>query len=67
MSDAPWEKGDHPDYTGFVIEIHVRKNKKAGSIQSYRCLQDEDDEKTADALGPTGGMVEGALALLGLY
>lgn len=64
MGTAPWEKGQHPDYDAFVIEVHVRKDRRTKGIQSFRCLQDQRDETTASALGPTGGMDEGSWALL---
>lgn len=64
MSRAPWEKGKHSDYTGFVMEVHVRKDQRTGSVDSFRCLQDQTDEEAAHTLGPTGGMEEGSWSLL---
>lgn len=62
-SPLPWSKGRHPDYDAFVIEIHVRKGHD-GSLQSFRILQDQGDESVAQDFGPSGGLEEGALALL---
>jgi hypothetical protein len=60
---APWPKGSHPDYEAFVVEVHIRKDRN-GALRSVRRLQDEVDEKTALSMGHTGGMTEGATALL---
>jgi len=60
---APWPKGIHADYSAFVLEIHVRRDK-SGDLHSARQLQDECDERTTEHMGSTGGMEEGALALL---
>lgn len=62
MSD-PWSKGAHPSYTAFVIEVHVRRDQ-SGGVRSFRRLQGPEDEDAASALPGTGGMQEGAWALL---
>ena len=60
---VPWSKGIHPTYSAFVLEIHIRKDKK-GDVRTGRRLQDARDEAVISALGTTGGMEEGAWALL---
>ena len=58
-----WSKGRHPEYDAFVIEVHVRKDR-TGALSSFRRLPDQIDEEVAQSLGSSGGMEEGALALL---
>lgn len=60
---VPWSKGIHPDYSAFVLEIHVRKDK-AGGIHSARQLQDAGDEQALSHMSTTGGMEEAALVLV---
>lgn len=61
---APWVKGRHQDYTAFVIEVHVHQDR-TGNLRSFHCLQGTEDEVAASTLpGSSGGMEEGALALL---
>jgi hypothetical protein len=60
---GPWTKGIHRDYTAFVMEVHVCRDR-VGVIRSFRCLQDARDEEAASALPGSGGMEEGAWALL---
>lgn len=64
MTEPLWRKGKHSDYTGFVVEVHVRKDQRTGAIRSVQRLQDQADEKAASTLGPTSGMEEAAWALL---
>ena len=64
MAQAPWRKGKFPDYIAFVVELFVRKDQKTGAIRSLHRLQDQNDEKAANALGPTSGMEEASWALL---
>jgi hypothetical protein len=58
-----WSKGEHEDYSAFVIEIHVRKDKH-GALQTRRTLQDAADHAVVEQMGANGGMEEGAWALL---
>lgn len=60
---VPWSKGIHPTYSAFVLEIHIRKDEK-GDIRTGRRLQDVQDEAVTNSMGTTGGMEEGAWALL---
>ena len=60
---APWPKGTHTDYSAFVLEVYVRKDKNGG-IRSFRSLQNETDEKTAQEMEGSHGMQESAWALL---
>jgi hypothetical protein len=60
---APWPKGIHHDYTAFVMEVHVRRDQ-GGAARSFHCLQDQRDEETTASLQSSGGMEEGAWALL---
>lgn len=63
MPTAPWSPGEHPDYSAFVIEVHVRKDR-SGKVQSFRRLQSEQDEKVVQGFSSSGGMEEGAWALM---
>ena len=58
-----WSKGEHEDYSAFVIEVHVRKDKM-GALRTRRLLQDDVDHAVAEQMGANGGMEEGAWALL---
>jgi len=60
--DAPWPKGTHDSHVGFVIEVHVRRDRD-GALTCLRGLQDEVDDLATRVLA-TGGMEEGAWALL---
>jgi len=60
---AQWPKGTFPTYDAFVMEVGVRKDH-AGSWQSYRRLQDDSDHTVAEKMSNSGGMEEGAWALL---
>jgi hypothetical protein len=60
---TPWTKGVNPDYTAFVIEVHVCRDAQ-GNVHSARKLQDEEDEATVQNLGNAGGMEEGSFGLL---
>ena len=60
---APWPKGFHPDYTAFVMEVHVRKDK-GGTVRSWRSLQSPEDHQAAEQMPGSHGMVEGSWALL---
>jgi len=61
---VPWTKGTHPDYSAFVIEVHVRKDAETGALRSLHRLQDEQDVEVTATLTPSGGMAEGSWALL---
>jgi hypothetical protein len=61
--DVPWTKGENPEYSAFVIEVHVRKDR-SGALRSFRRLQDDQDERVSASFGMTGGMEEGAWALI---
>lgn len=60
---TPWTKGAHPDYTAFVIEVHVCRDVE-GNVHSARKLQDEDDETAVQTMGNSQGMEEGSFGLL---
>lgn len=60
---TPWTKGAHPDYTAFVIEVHVCRDAE-GNVHSARKLQDEEDEGAVQTLGDSQGMEEGSFGLL---
>jgi hypothetical protein len=60
---APWKKGVHSDYTAFVIEVHVRRDRE-GNVASYRRLQGPEDQRTSETMEGSHGMVEGSWALL---
>lgn len=60
---APWRKGQHDNYTAFVVEVHVRKDR-AGKVHSVRALQDETDHATTEKMEGSHGMQEAAWALL---
>jgi hypothetical protein len=62
-ADPPWPKGSHSDFSAFVIEVHVRRDQ-TGALRSSRNLQDNLDEDTAMNMAPSGGLTEGATALL---
>jgi len=59
----PWPKGAHDDYAAFVIEVHVRRDD-GGAMRSASGLQDDADQAVAAEMGSSGGMEEGAWALL---
>lgn len=58
-----WTKGKHDDYSAFVLEVHVRKDK-AGGLRTRRSLQDDVDHAVVESYGASGGLEEGAMALL---
>lgn len=60
---ADWTKGKHTDYSAFVMELHVRRDRD-GSLRTRRLLQDEEDRAVAQSMGNSGGLEEGAWALL---
>lgn len=60
---TPWTKGANPEYTAFVIEVHVCRDA-AGNVHSARKLQDDQDEVAVQALGNSQGMEEGSFGLL---
>ena len=60
---APWSKGKHEDYSAFVVEVYVRKDR-AGKIHSVRALQDETDHATTREMEGSHGMAEASWALL---
>jgi hypothetical protein len=60
---TPWKKGAHPEYTAFVMEVHVCRDAE-GNVHSARKLQDEDDEVAVQSLGNSQGMEEGSFGLL---
>lgn len=60
---TPWKKGVNPDYTAFVIEVHVCRDVE-GNVHSARKLQDPEDEAAVQTLGNSQGMEEGSFGLL---
>ena len=60
---VPWSKGVHADYTAFVMEVHVRRDK-GGNVKSFRCLQGTEDHQTVQQMEGSHGMAEGSWALL---
>ena len=60
---TPWTKGAHSDYTAFVIEVHVCRDRE-GNVHSARKLQSEEDEAAVQNLGNARGMEEGSFGLL---
>jgi len=60
---SPWLKGVNPEYSAFVIEVHVCRDIR-GNVHSARRLQGVIDEQVVQTLGANGGMAEGAFGLL---
>jgi hypothetical protein len=60
---TPWIKGVHPQYSAFVIEVHICRDSE-GNVHSLRRLQDELDETTVETLSKNQGMEEGSFGLL---
>ena len=60
---TPWKKGANPEYTAFVMEVHVCRDAE-GNVHSARKLQDEEDESAVQTLGNSQGMEEGSFGLL---
>jgi len=58
-----WTKGTHEDYSAFVLEVHVCKDK-TGALRTRRSLQDGVDHAVVESFGSSGGLEEGAMALL---
>ena len=63
LPEPLWPKGQHATYDAFVIEVGVRKNRD-GTWLSYHQLQDAQDQKVVENLGPSRGLEEGSFALL---
>lgn len=59
---APWERGAHPGYTAFKMDVHVRRDRD-GTVSSLREIAPEDQE-IAMTMEGSHGMVEGSWALL---
>lgn len=64
MTTELWEKGDHADHLGFVVEVHVRQDKQTKQVVSFSKLQDELDHKTTALMQGSYGMGEAAYALV---